>query len=256
MPKLTKKIVAIGGGEIGRAGYSVETLEIDKEIIKLAEKKHPNFLFLPTASGDSEGYYLDVKKHFGDELGCNVEPLYLYRKRPSAEAIKNKILGADIIYVGGGNTLRMMKLWRRLGIDTLLREAHERGVVMCGVSAGAICWFRFGNSDSRRSKNPESSLIKVKGLGLFNLLYCPHYNKETDRKADLKQMMRKTAGIALAVDNCCAIEIIDNNYRIIDSKIGANAYKVYWREGKYFEEKIDKLEEYKPLDLLLGKNYA
>jgi hypothetical protein len=69
-------------------------------------------------------------------------------------------------------------------------------------------------------------------------------------------MMRKTAGIALAVDNCCAIEIIDNNYRIIDSKIGANAYKVYWREGKYFEEKIDKLEEYKPLDLLLGKNYA
>ncbi|MEI6498678.1 MAG: Type 1 glutamine amidotransferase-like domain-containing protein [bacterium] len=248
-----KKIVAIGGGEIGRAGYSVETFEIDQEIIRLTGKKHPMLLFLPTASGDSEGYVQDISRHFGEELGCKVETLYLIKEKPSLDVIRNKILGADIIYVGGGNTLRMMKLWRKIGVDKLLLEAYDKGVLMSGVSAGAICWFRFGNSDSRRTKNPAAPLIKVRGLDIFSFLYCPHYNKETDRRAELKKMMQKTSGVAIAVDNCCALEIIDDQYRIVASRDEANAYQVYWSRGKFIEQKIPKSQNFKSLNNLWKK---
>ena len=77
-------------------------------------------------------------------------------------------------------------------------------------------------------------------MGLINALHCPHYDFEKDRKTDLKKMMKKTSGVAIALDNCCAVEIIDNKYRIISSKPSANAYKVYWKGDKYYEEIIKK----------------
>ena len=84
-------------------------------------------------------------------------------------------------------------------------------------------------------------------------LFCPHYDVEKDRKPDLKRLMKKTSGVAIAVDNCCAIEIIDNKYRIISSKKTANAYKVYWKKGKYYEEVIEKTIALLPLGGLLQK---
>ncbi len=107
-----KKIIAIGGGEIGRAGYSVETAQIDKEIIRLTEKKSPRFLFIPTASSDSESYYEDIKQHFGKELSCKIDVLYLIKEEPNQKFIKAKIFNSDIVYVGGGITLKMMNRWK------------------------------------------------------------------------------------------------------------------------------------------------
>src|SRR3989338_5960150 len=103
--KENMKIVAIGGGEIGRPGYPVETTKIDKEIIALTGKTNPRLLFIPTASSDSELYYETVKKHFGKTLGCKTDVLYLINKDLSKKEIEQTIFGADIIYVGGGNTL-------------------------------------------------------------------------------------------------------------------------------------------------------
>jgi dipeptidase E len=248
-----KNIIALGGGEIGRPGYPVETTEIDKEIIRLSGKEKPKLLFIPTATSDSEFYYELIKQHFGQRLGISTGVLYLITEKPDKEEIERRILEADIIYVGGGNTYRMMRVWRKSGADTVLKQAYEKGKVLSGISAGAICWFRWGNSDSRMFKNPDADLIRVTGLGLISALFCPHYDFEEGRKPALKRMMRKIPGIAVAVDNCCAIEIIDNEYRIISSKPSANAYKVYWSKGDFFEELIEKKNEFEPLTGLLKK---
>jgi dipeptidase E len=248
------KIIAIGGGEIGRPGYPVETTEIDKEIIKETGKKKPKLLFLPTASSDAEMYVNVVNEHFKKRLGCTVDVLFLLNKKVTRQEMEDKVLHTDIIYVGGGNTLKMMNIWRRTGLDKLLQIAGDEGIVLSGVSAGAICWFKFGSSDSRRFTNPHADLIKVSGLGMIPTLFCPHYDVEADRKEDLKELMKKTPGVAVAVDNCCAIEIVDDRYRIIDSKSSANAYKVYWQSGKFVEEKIEKNKEFTSLSSLLLKD--
>lgn len=247
------KIVAIGGGEIGRPGYPVETAKIDRETIRLTGKKHPKLLFIPTASSDSESYYEVVKKHFGKRLGCKISVLYLIKNKPSKKEIEAKILNTDLIYVGGGNTAKMMKVWRKTGADKVLRSAYKKGIVLSGVSAGSNCWFKWGHSDSRRFANPKAGLIRVTGLGLIKALHSPHYDFDRSRKADLKKMMRNTPGVAIAIDNCCAIEIIDDKYRIISSKPTAKAYKVYWQRGKYYREVIKKKKDFKPLPDLLKK---
>ncbi|MDP2656647.1 MAG: Type 1 glutamine amidotransferase-like domain-containing protein [bacterium] len=248
-----KKIIAIGGGDIGRPGYPIETTKIDKEIIKLTGKKNPVLLFIPTASGDSESYFETVKNYFGKKLGCRTEVLYLLKGALTQQEIKNKILSADIIYVGGGDTLKMMQAWKKYGVVVLLRQAYDKGIVLSGLSAGAICWFKYGNSDSRKMKNPNAPLIKVSGLNLVSALLCPHYDFEKDRKSDLKKMMKKTEGIAVAIDNCCAIEIIDETYRIISSKKMANAYKVFWAKGTFHHILIAKEKKFLPLSDLLRK---
>lgn len=244
-----KKVIAIGGGEI----LNKETLTIDKEIIKLTNKKNPKLLFLPTASSDSEGYYKTVQNYFGKKLGCKTSVLYLIKDTITKEKLAKEILAADIIYVGGGNTLKMMKIWKKLGVDKLLKQAYDRGAVLSGLSAGAICWFKFGNSDSRKMLNPKAPLIKVQGLNFFPALFCPHYDSESYRKPELKEMMRKVSGIAIAVDNCCAIEIVDDKYRIISSKDSANAYKVFWSKGKYHQVLIQKQKQFMPWNNLFKK---
>ena len=217
------KIVAIGGGEIGRPGYPVETNEIDKQVIRLSGKSKPRLLFIPTASSDFESYCDTAKKHFGARLGCKVDVLYLIANKPAKKEIEEKILSSDIIYVGGGNTLKMMIAWRKHGVDIALDEAYRRDIVLSGLSAGATCWFKYGSSDSRKFSDPSAGLIKIRGLNFINALYCPHYNSEEDRKPHLRELMRKTPGVAVAIDNCCAIEILQDKYRIITSGNNASA---------------------------------
>jgi len=247
-----KKIVAIGGGEIGRPGHPIETTEIDKEIIRITGKKNPKLLFIPTASSDSESYFDVVKEHFGERLGCKTDVLYLLKKDLDKAEIEKQILCSDIIYVGGGNTAKMMSVWRKLNVDDFLKKAYEKGVVLSGISAGSICWFRHGNSDSKKFTNPNANLTKISGLGLINALHCPHYDIEKDRKPHLKQVMKETPGVSIAMDDCCALEIIDDNYRVVCTKPTANVYKTYWKAGKYYEEIIEKTVELKPLSDLLG----
>jgi dipeptidase E len=241
------KIIALGGGEIGRPGFPTETTKIDKEIITLTGKKSPTFLFVPTASFDSESYYEVVKKHFGNKLGCKTDVLYLIKEKLSKKEIENKVLSSDIIYVGGGNTAKLMNVWRKTGLDKILKKAAKKGVVLSGISAGSICWFKYGLSDSRNLNSKDVKFMKLSGLGFINASHSPHYDFEPHRKQGLKEMMKKTSGIAIAIDNCCAIEVVDDKYRIIYSKKGAMAYKVYWKKGKFYEEIIKQEKDFKPL---------
>lgn len=247
------KIIAIGGGEIGRPGYPVETTKIDKEIISLPGKSSPKILFIPTASSDSESYFEVVKKHFGKRLGCKTDVLYLIKEKITKKQIEQKVFNSDIVYVGGGNTAKLMKVWRKTGTDKILEKAGKKGIILSGVSAGSICWSKYGLSDSRKFNNPNAELIKISGIGLINILYCPHYDFEPHRKEGLKKIMKKTSGIAIAVENCCALEIIDDKYRVISSKKNANTYKVYWKKGKFHQEAIKQEKELNPLSEILTK---
>lgn len=255
---MQRNIIAIGGGRIMTPrGRVPQTLAIDAAILRRAGGRAPRVLFVPTASLDDPRYCAHFRQHYGTRLGARVEELLLYRQRPSQRRIAETILGSDIIYVGGGNTLRMMKLWRRLGIDRLLDRARQQGTLLCGLSAGCICWFRQGNSDSRKFADASNlSLIKVRGLDYVDALVCPHYDVEKHRPPALKKMMQTTKGIALALENCSAIEIVDDSYRILSSMKNKHAWKVYWQDDRYVKEKLQESDGFLPLCDLLNKPRA
>jgi dipeptidase E len=239
-------IIPIGGGEIRTKG----TLQIDQEIIRLSGKKTPKLLFIPTASSDNEGYCNHIQKYFEGFLKCKVQHLKLITGKPSQNEIKQKIEQADIIYVGGGNTLKMMKLWRRLGVDKLIKKAYENGTILTGMSAGSICWFESGHSDSMAFYNPKDwNYINVKGLGLLNGIHCPHYSGKTlkkTRKGDFKRLMQKNGGMGIALDNNAAIIYKNDTYKIITSKKDAKTYKVFKKAGKVHSIQIEQHKEFRP----------
>jgi dipeptidase E len=250
------KIVAIGGEEIGGLQKDgsvrrIESRQAHEEIINLSGKKHPSVLFIPTAKNDSQDY-IDGFRQYYLGLGCSkVDVLLLVDERPSKKEIKEKIISADIIYVNGGNTFRMLKIWkRRHHVERMLKSAYMNGTVMAGHSAGAICWFSNGNSDSFNKHHP----IKVSALGLVDALLCPHYDTEPVRQKALKNMMKRTPRlVGLALDDASSIEIVDNKYRIINANETSKARRVYWSKGTYFIEEVKPSENFQMLDELLIK---
>jgi dipeptidase E len=254
---VSTRIVAIGGGRVRGGEGDVTTTLIDEIIVEASRRKPPRLLFLPTASLDDESYCEAIERQFGQRLGCRVSPLLLIRESLTPRTLARRLGQADIIYVGGGNTLRMMNLWRRLGVDVLLERARSRGCVLAGVSAGAICWFSYGNSDSRKFANPvDSTLIRVTGLGMVDALLCPHYDSERHRKASLKTMMQRTPGVAIALEDNAAIEIRNDEYRIIASQPGKLAYRVYAHAGRVRRDTLTPTRMYLPLaDLLCPPDY-
>lgn len=217
-----RRIFAIGGGDIGRG----ETLDIDRKIVAAAGKEKPNLLFIPTASGEPFAYVHKIEKTFGDQLGCTVETLYLLEYRTPYRRIKNLIEWADIIYVGGGNTKKMMITWAKQGVDDLLIEAWARGTVMSGLSAGAICWFLQGQSDSDTYESGKKRpYIYVTGMGMIPMFHCPHHD-EADRAPAFDRMVRDIGLPGLALENGAAMEVSDERFRIHTSLPGAKAYLV------------------------------
>ncbi len=247
------KIIAIGGGENGRPGTKYETKQIDYEIVKLSRRKNPKVLFIPPPSQFQENYFQIMRKVFS-RLKCVISPLYLSKQNPDKEHLEKSILNSDIIYVGGGNTLALLRYWRKHGIDMIMRKAFLKGIVLSGLSAGAICWFKYGQSDSWKITNPRKSYICVRGLNFVNALCAPHFAREKDRQSNLENMMKKITEVGIALDDCCALEIIDQKYRLITSKSGAKAYKVLWKKGKYYKEKIKYKKTFSSLCELLKKS--
>ncbi|MGA7921702.1 MAG: peptidase E [Candidatus Acidiferrales bacterium] len=248
MPRV---IVAIGGGEIRTKG----TAPIDREIVRLSRKKNPSLLFIPTASSDSDRYWKHVQEYFGKFLKCKTDVLFLIKEQPSRENIQRKISSADIIYVGGGNTLLMMRLWRRLGVDKLLKAAYDNGTVLAGISAGSICWFDSGHSDSMSFYHPQKwKYINVRGLGFLKGIHCPHYNSMTrgvPRRRHFRDMICKAGGIGIAIENNCAIEFVNGQYfRVLSARSYAHAYRVRKTLGKVVAEKIRQQKKLAPIELL------
>ena len=222
-------IFAIGGGEIGE----YETWPIDKVIVAAAAKNRDSkrgkvkALFIPTASGDDPEYIETFDKIYGYTLGCTTDHLLLYDRKTSRASLKRQIDRCDLVYVGGGSTPAMMRLWRRYGIDRYLKSAWRRGVVLSGLSAGSNCWFKWGLSDAYPGR-----FTAVSGLGLIDYAGNVHYSSFRGRKKYFDELVRKKrmSGIALE-DNVC-IKIFGKFYELIRSDKAANAYWVYNDGGK------------------------
>ena len=245
------KIVAIGGGDL----RTLQTLDIDREIVELSGKARPKALFIPTASSDSVEYWEAFDRAYGGELGCDTDVLYMLGKRPPQERLLEAVLGADVIYVGGGNTLKMMRRWRLLGVDKLLEAAYAGGTVLAGLSAGCICWFSYGHSDSMSFYDADDwSYIRVRGMGFIDAFGCPHYNGETagkTREQDFQAMVRRHPGIGIGMEDCCALEVVDGSYRIITSRKSAAAHRIERSRGGLLMEEISQSKAFAPLADLL-----
>jgi dipeptidase E len=251
MPSL--KVVAIGGGKVGRFSPTVRTTKIDREIVRVSGKKSPRLLFLPTASDECEQYCEAIHRQFGKRLGCRVDIMLMRNTDPDRASIKDRMSRADIIYVGEGNTLQMMNTWRRYAVDKAIRAAMKRGAVLCGSSAGSIAWFSWGNSDSLKSEQNPTKLIRVRGLGFVNALICPHYDTEEHRRPSLKSMMKGSKGVAFALDECCSLVLHGDKYRVLSSVKGRKAYRVFWKKGVFVEEHLEESKVFRPFGPLLTK---
>lgn len=223
------KLICIGGGEIPRIKNGIElpyeTKEIDEEIVKTSNKKNPKLLFIGTASSHSYDYYLVIKKIY-ENLGCTVSNLDLLADNINMTDVKNSILNTDIIYVGGGNTRFMLEKWRELGIDKLLIQAYNKGIVCSGLSAGSYCWFKY-NYDL------------IEGMGIINAINCVHYDqKDNEAKEKFYDVIKDKNMEGIALDNCVAIEFIDGKIKIIKSNPNRNAYKVIYENGEIIEKII------------------
>jgi dipeptidase E len=168
-----RQIVVMGGGS-----FSVEPdgSLLDAYVLELSGKPRPRICFVPTASGDSSMYITKFYEAFGGRAEASHLGLF-GRPRTDMAAV---LAGQDIVYVGGGNTANMLAVWRVHGVDRALRRAWEAGVVMTGLSAGSICWFEAGTTDSFGVDGPLSLLSDA--LGFLPGSHSPHYDGEPGRR--------------------------------------------------------------------------
>ena len=196
---MPKQIVVMGGGS-----FSVEPEEslLDAYVLGLSAKPRPKICFVPTASGDSAMYITKFYEAFGDRAeACHVGLF----GRPRTD-MASVLTSQDIIYVGGGNTANMLAVWRVHGVDRMMREAWERGVILTGVSAGMICWFECGVTDSF---GPLAALRD--GLGFLPGSACPHYDGEKDRRPTYHGLVRGGFPAGYAADDGAALHFVDTD---------------------------------------------
>ncbi len=206
-----------------------------KEIIKLTGKERPRICFLPTASGDSEQNIIRWYELVHD---LSVEPyvqkvwINSYDEKKSFEDV---LLSMDAIVVGGGNTLNMIAIWKAQGIDVALKKALEKGIILSGGSAGSLCWFDNGTTDSR-----PIELTVVHGLGFLPFSHSPHYHSEEYRRPLYhKNIENGIFKAGYAMDDYSGI-IFKNGkpFRIVSLGEEYNCYFVSMKDGKLVEEKL------------------
>jgi dipeptidase E len=183
-----KRIVAIGGGGfMQESGPSL----LDEYVVGLARVSRPKVCFISTASGDAEKH---LAKYYADFARFRADLSHLaFFRQPLPGAIplgqvELRLREQDIIYVGGGNTRSMLAVWREWGVPQALRNALARGAVLAGVSAGAICWFEWGASDSA---SPGTRSAPLRCLGFLKGSCSPHWGGEVHRRRDFHAMIRR-----------------------------------------------------------------
>jgi len=221
-----KNIVAIGGGGFGR---SLGLLHIEKYIVSLIRKNKPKICFIPTASGDNDLYKLNFYRAFS-KLNCKTTHIDFFSR---TENLEKKVLSQDIIYVGGGNTKSMLAVWNEWNLHNILQKAYESGIVMSGVSAGAICWFDKGITDSFADK-----LEIINCLGIIKGVACPHFDEETERAPYVYKVIKnQIIDSCICIEGNCALHIKnDYEYSSIDFGKGKKCLRIFIENNKIKEE--------------------
>ena len=228
-----KRILAIGGGELKNR----ETLEIDTYIAaeakKAAGERRACGLFLPTASHDCMPYYNTFHKVYTGIFDIKTDVALTVGREIDAEKMRAKFEKADFLYVGGGNTVYMVEQWQKTGLLSYIRDAYERGVLIAGLSAGAICWFDEMYTDSLI----EGEYAVYPGLGWIKGKISPHYN---ERMLDFDEIVLYNKFRAWGIENNAALEIVDGEpvrtigsgkVYVLDGSDGVSVKKTVWKTG-------------------------
>ena len=212
------QIVAFGGG-----GFSMEwgNTMLDDHVLALTGVSRPRVCFLPTASGDADHYIVRFYRAFPAGR-CEPSHISLFRRETGVEDPRAHLLSQDLIYVGGGSVVSLLGTWAAHGLDVVLREAWESGVVLCGGSAGSLCWFADSVSGFH-SGAPR----QVPGLGLLPWSNAVHYGDEPDRRAAYRTAVAGGMLPGYAASDSAALHFVGTDLaEVVGSRPGARAYFV------------------------------
>ncbi len=217
MQKTLRQIVAFGGG-----GFSMESGNplLDDYVLGLSQAKRPKVCFLPSASGDADHYIVRFYRAFSADR-CEASHISLFRREQGPEDLRAHLLAQDLIYVGGGSVVSLLGVWRAHGIDAILRDAWERGVVLCGLSAGSLCWF------SDAVTGFHGAPRGVEGLGLLPFSNCVHYERDSRRRNAYHDFLRAGMRSGYAAEDGVALHFAGTElHRVVASRPEARGYRL------------------------------
>jgi peptidase E len=224
-----KHIVAFGGD----AFYTDTQNKLSANfVLDLTGVEKPKICFIPTASGDNPEYVQKFYERYTTDM-CVPSHLYLFSRE--IKDLRSFLLDQDAIYVGGGNTANMLAVWRVHGVYDILREAHEQGTVLCGTSAGSLCWFSCGVTDSfGRDLAPIND-----GLGFVQASNCPHYDSEELRKPQYHKFIDEGLRAGFAADDGTALHFVNDTFvEALGSKPGTRAFFVEKKGNEVIETAV------------------
>ncbi len=223
----TQRILAMGGGSVMPNSTDGP---LHRFMLDMTGKDRPRVCFVGTASGDDPGY----RASFYATFAQHAEATHLALFDRTVEDVASFLLDQDVIYVGGGNTANMLAVWRLHGVDKALKAAWEDGVVLAGPSAGAICWFEAGLTDSF---GPGLAALRD-GLKFLPGSFCPHYDSESLRRPRYEETVGSGAlPDGFAVDDGCALVFNGRELgEAVASLPGQHGYRVERRRGSSVEE--------------------
>ena len=226
-PKPTPRQILIAGGGFGTAFI--------RYMAELTGKDRPRLCYLPTASADRES---GIVRWYQNCAPLNVFPLVQqsfissYRME---ESWQDALLSMDGIVVSGGNTLNQQAIWKVQGIDEVLRQAWDLGIVLGGASAGSLCWFEEGTTDSR-----PQEVTKIECLGFLRGSHSPHYDTEEERRPTYQRLISSgELQPGYACDNDAGIYFVDNEVaRVVKTREEASVYRVGLEAGEIAETEL------------------
>ncbi len=224
--KRRRQIIALGEGGFSQWNSDPKMCAY---ILEQSGRATPKVCLIPTASGDDPG---GIENFYGMAKRLGARPSHLSLFKQPDETLASYVARHDVIFVGGGNTRNMLVLWRAWGLDNVLRSAYERGVVLAGSSAGALCWFRSGLTDSF-----PGQYARLQCLGWLRGSFCPHFDSEPARKPVYRALVRsgRLPG-GYAADDYVGLHYIDERLAsVVSTMRAARAHRLVRRQGKLEE---------------------
>jgi len=219
------QIVAFGGG-----GFSMEPGNrlLDDYVLGITGVQRPRVCFVPTASGDADHYVVRFYRAFPSSV-CEPSHVSLFRRDKGGGIdcdVAGHLLAQDLIYVGGGSVISLLGVWRAHGLDEVLSAAWQRGTVLCGLSAGSLCWFQEAITAF------HGRATRIAGLGLLPWSNCVHYDGEPGRRAEYLAGVEAGMTPGYAADDGAALHFVGGELdRVVSSRPGARGYRVEAADG-------------------------
>jgi dipeptidase E len=227
-----RQIVAFGGG-----GFSMESGNplLDEYVLGLSGAERPRVCFMPAASGDADHYIVRFYRAFPAER-CDASHISLFRREHGPADLRAHLLSQDLIYVGGGSLISLLGVWRAHGIDRILREAWEAGVILCGLSAGSLCWF------AEAVTGFHGAPQRVEGIGLLPFSNCVHYEPSSERRLAYHGLLRDGMRPGYAAEDGAALHFVGSELsRLVASRPESRGYRLDAHGQRVVEMRIATL---------------